>query len=73
MYNTQAHSSSSEALDDVVSLGLGPVRVDHFNIDTIVDELTKQLLSPLLALDKDQDWRRETLYTNDAHINTSVR
>ena len=57
------HSSSSEALDNVVSLSLSPVRMNHFHIETVIDQLVKQLLGTLFALDKHQQWRSGPLGT----------
>ena len=57
------HSSSSEALDNVVPLSLSPLRMNHFHIETIIDQLVKQLLGTLFALDKHQQWRSEPLDT----------
>ena len=35
--------------------------MDHLHIKPVIDQLMKQLLSPILALDKHQQRRRETL------------
>ena len=58
------HSSSSEALDNVVSLSLSPVHMNHFHIETVIDQLVKQLLGTLFALDKHQQWRSGPLGTH---------
>ena len=61
---TTTHSSSSEALDNVVSLSLSPVCMNHFHIETIIDQLMKQLLGALFVLDKHQQWRSGPLGTH---------
>lgn len=59
----QAHTylASSEALDHIVSLGLGSLRVNDIHIETIVNQLMKQLLGSLNALHKHQHGRSEAL------------
>ena len=56
-----AYLSRSEALYDVVSLSLRSLRVYDINVQSIIDELMKQLLSSLYALDKHQHGRGKTL------------
>ena len=62
--NGCAHSSSSEALDDVVSLGLGPVCVDDLHVQSVVDQLVEQLFRSLFALNEHQQRRSEALDTH---------
>lgn len=52
---------SSEALDYVVPLSLGPLRVDDIHVQPIIYQLLEQLLGPLDALHKHQHGRLEPL------------
>ena len=61
LLTTGAYLSRSEALDDIVSLCLCPLRVYDIHIESIIDELVKQLLGSLNALDKHQHRRGKTL------------
>ena len=58
---TGAYLSRSEALDNIVPLCLRPLGVYDINVESIIDELMKQLLGSLNALDKHQHRRGKTL------------
>ena len=58
---TGAYLSWSEALDNIVPLRLRPLGVYDINVESIIDELMKQLLGSLNALDKHQHRRGKTL------------
>lgn len=53
--------SGPKTLDYIVSLGLGPLRVDDIHVEPIIYQLMKQFLRSVNALDEDKHGRSETL------------
>ena len=58
---TGAYLSRSKAFDNIVPLCLCPLGVYDIHVEPVVDELMKQLLGSLDALDEHQHGRGKTL------------
>ena len=60
--------SGSEALDDIVTLSLGPLRVDDIDVQPIVDQFMEQLLGTLYALNENEHGRSKTLQSKTEEL-----